>query len=115
MRYSNLKYVLLKMGLVLLFAGMVMPAATGWTQESQFKLPDFYPESFSGYGCIDSIDSDGVVIDDRSMRFSVSATFHTPQEKTANWLRFEPGYLAGYIRNADKEIESLWFINQCSR
>lgn len=115
MRYSNLKGVLLKMGLVLLCAGMAMPAAIGWAQESQFKLPDFYPESFSGYGCIDSIDSDAVVIDDRLMRFSVSATFHTPQEKKANWLRFEPGYLAGYIRNADKEIDSLWYIRPCSR
>ena len=102
MRYANLKGVLLKMGFVLLCAAMVMPTATGRAQESEFKLPDFYPESFSGYGCIDSIDSDGVVIDDRSMRFSATATFHTPTKPNA-----------GYIRNADKEIESLWFIRPC--
>jgi len=115
MRHSNLKGVLLQLTLMSLCAVMVMPASAGWAQESEFNLPDFYPESFSGYGCIDSIDSDGVVIDDRLMRFSMSATFHTPEEQKANWLRFEPGYLAGYIRNADKEIDSLWYIKPCSR
>ncbi len=45
----------------------------------------------------------------------MAATFHTPNEEKANWLRFEPGYLAGYIRNADNEIESLWYIKPCGR
>ena len=50
MRDSNLKGFLLKMGLMLLCAAVLMPIATGWAQESEFKLPDFYPESFSGCG-----------------------------------------------------------------
>ncbi len=113
MRYSNLKGVVLRVGFILLCAGMVIPATACWAQESTFQLPDFYPESFSGYGCIDSINGDGVVIDDRLMRFSMAATFHTPKKPSASWLRFEPGYLAGYIRNDDNQIESLWYIQPC--
>jgi len=115
MRYSNLKGVVLRVGFILLCAGMVIPATAGWAQESTFKLPGFYPESFSGYGCIGGITGDGVVIDDRLMRFSMAATFHTPKKPTASWLHFEPGYLAGYIWNDDnKEIESLWYIKPCN-
>ena len=114
MRFANLKGVLLKIGFMLLCAGMVIPATAGWAQENTFELPGFYPESFSGFGCIDSITGDGVVIDDRFMKFSMSATFHTPKKPTASWLRFEPGYLAGYIWNDDdNEIESLWYIQPC--
>ena len=117
MRYSNLKGALLKMGFVLLCSGMVIPAATATcpAQEGEFQLPDYYPESFSGYGCIDSINYDGVVIDDRLMRFSLEATFHTPKKPTASWMCFEPGYLAHYIRNEDNEIESLWYIQNCRK
>jgi len=113
MRCSNLKSILLKMGFILLCAGMVITAAACWAQESAFKLPDFYPDSFSGYGCIDSIDANRVVIDDRLMRFSLAATFHTPKMPIATWQRFESGYLAGYIWNDDNEIESLWYIQPC--
>ena len=113
MRCSNLKSVLLKMGFILLCAGMVIPATACWAGENAFKLPDFYPESFSGYGCIDSINGDGVVIDDRLMRFSLAATFHTPKMPNASLQRFESGYLAGYISNDDNEIESLWYIQPC--
>ena len=113
MRYSNLKGVLLRVGFILLCAGMVIPATAGWAQESTFELPDFYPESFSGFGCIDSINGDGVVIDDRLMRFSLAATFHTPKMPNASWQRFEPGYMAGYIWDDDNEIESLWYIQPC--
>ena len=114
MGYANLKGVLLKMGLVLLCAGMVIPATACLAEETAFNLPDFYPENFSGYGCIDGIDGDGVVIDDRLMRFSMGATFHTPGKNDTNWMRFEPGYLAGYIWNEDdNKIESLWYIQPC--
>ncbi len=110
---ANNRDVMLKIGFMLLFAGLLIPAAAGWAQEGAINLPDFYPETFSGYGCIDGITSDGVVIDDRLMRFSISAKFHTPGKRDTNWMRFEPGYLAGYIRNADNEVESLWYIQPC--
>ena len=113
MRYAKNKGVLLKIGFMLLCAGLLIPATACLAGESAFNLPDFYPESFSGYGCIDSINGDRVVIDDRLMRFSMAATFHTPNMPTASWLRFEPGYLAGYIWNDDNEIESLWYIKPC--
>lgn len=113
MGYANLKGVVLKMGFILLWAGILIPATACLAQETTFQLPDFYPENFSGYGCIDSISADGVVIDDRLMRFSPAATFHTPQKGQASWLSFDPRYLAGYITNDDNEIESLWYIQPC--
>jgi len=113
MRYANLKGVLLKMGFILLWAGILIPATACLAQETTFQLPDFYPDSFSGYGCIDSINGDGVVIDDRLMRISPAATFHTLKNGQAGWLSFDPGYLVGYISNEDNVIESLWYIQPC--
>lgn len=91
---------------------------SAWVMQMQAcsgaRLPGLQGQfDVNGDGVIDSLD--GVVIDDRWMRFSMAATFHTPNEEKANWLRFEPGYLAGYIRNADNEIESLWYIKPCGR
>jgi hypothetical protein len=110
---ANNRGVMLKIGFILLCAGLLIPAAAAWAQDGAFKLPDFYPENFSGYGCIDSINGDGVVIDDRLMRFSLAATYHTPNRPTASWLLFEPGYMVGYIWNDDEKIESLWYIQPC--
>jgi hypothetical protein len=113
MRDATLKGVWLKIGLVLFCAGLVMPAAAGWTQETTITLPDFYPESFSGTGCIDTITYDRAVIDDRLLLFYQGATFHTPNKKRAGWMDFDPGYMVGFIMNKDKEIESLWYIKPC--
>ena len=113
MRYANLKCVLLKMGLILLCAGMVMPTATCLAQENNIELPDFYPDSFSGQGCIDSITFDRVVIDDRLMTFAIGATFHTPKLKEAAWSTFSEGHMAGYVRNEANEIASFWYIQDC--
>jgi hypothetical protein len=113
MRYATLNKVWLKIGLVLLCAGLVMAAAAGWAQENSIRLPDFYPESLSGTGCIDTIDHDRAVIDDRLMIFYQGATFHTPNKKRAGWMDFDPGNMVGFIINEENEIESLWYMKPC--
>lgn len=113
MRYANMKHALLKTAVILVCAGLVLPVATGLAQENNMKLPDFYPENFSGHGCIDSMTYDRVVIDDRLMKFSAGATFHTPRIKVAAWSSFSEGDMAGFIVNDDNEIESFWYIQSC--
>ncbi len=113
MRSANLKYVLLKIGLALLFAGIILPAALCLAQENSTTLPEFYPESFSGQGCIDRITARLVVIDDRLWQFSSAATFHTPKMPQAYWSRFRRGYRVGFIKNSENQIESLWYIQKC--
>jgi hypothetical protein len=113
MRSANLKYVLLKIGLALLFAGIILPAALCLAQENSTTLPEFYPESFSGQGCIERITARLVVIDDRLWQFSSAATFHTPKMPQAYWSRFRRGYRVGFIKNSENQIESLWYIQKC--
>ncbi len=113
MGYLNLAKCWLTVGLVVCLLGSGMPAAVCFGQEDSITLPAFYPETFSGQGCIDRITAKQVVIDDRSRKFSSGATFHTPKMPQATWSRFRVGYRVGFIKNSENQIESLWYIKKC--
>ena len=113
MRSVNRVNGLWRIGLVLLLVGIGVPAAVCLAQENSTTLPEFYPESFSGQGCIDRITARLVVIDDSSWQFSSAATFHTPKMPQAYWSRFRRGYRVGFIKNSENQIESLWYIQKC--
>ena len=88
MKYKATSYAFLKIGLALFIAGLILiPSAICLAQQDIEDLPDFYPESFSGDGCIDRMTTNKMVIDDRSFRLSSVITFHTPNEDVLrSWL-----------------------------
>ena len=116
MTYSVIKYFLCRLGLLLLLAGIILPAGPCWAQEARkggLILPEHYPSRFSGHGCINRIEGDEVVIDDRLYRFAGDATYHTPKAQYSSRSRFRKGVRVGFIETGDKKIESLWYIDKC--
>lgn len=113
MQSAKTSDVLLKIGLVLLLIGILLPTALGFARQSAKKLPANYPETFSGQGCIDQIVAQKVVIDDRLYKLSGDVTFNTPEKKNASRSWFRPGRFVGFVKNSQNEIESLWYIQKC--
>ena len=113
MNYKATSYAFLKIGLIVFLTGLfLMPSAICLAQQDMDELPDFYPESFSGDGCIGRIATNKMVIDDRSFKFAPDITFHTPNEDVLpSWFR--KGMRVGYIKNSQNEIESIWYIQNC--
>jgi hypothetical protein len=104
---------------VLLILCLVAPVVLPEVSQAQgryFKeewlglLPDFYPRGFDGYGHIDRITFEQVVIDDAFFKLAPDVRYSTPRRKNASINSFETGRLVGYILNDSHEIESLWFI-----
>jgi hypothetical protein len=98
-----------------LAAPVVLPEASQ-AQGRYFKeewlgsFPAYYPRGFDGYGRIDRINLEEVVIDDDFFKLAIDIRYSTPLRKHATSIPFEPGRLVGYILNQRREIESLWFI-----
>ena len=82
-------------------------------QHSPVELPDYYPERFSGAGCIDSLTDKRMVLDDRTLKLSPNATFHALKTQYSARARFGVGLRVGYIKNSQNEIESVWYIQKC--
>jgi hypothetical protein len=76
----------------------------------EWKVPDFYPKGFDGYGKIERIDQGGVVIDDTALKFSRQVRFATPKDRSAGLYAFSVGDTVGYLLNEKREIISLWYI-----
>ena len=74
------------------------------------RLPAYYPRGLDGYGRIDRINLEEVVIDDAFFKLAVDVRYSTPRRKHSTSHAFEAGRLVGYILNERREIESLWFI-----
>jgi hypothetical protein len=105
--------VLLKIGFVLLISGTILLTTVGAAQQSVVELPDYYPDRFSGAGCIDSLTDKSVVIDDRMLKISPSTTFHTLKTQYASRTRFRVGMRVGFIKNSQNELDSVWYIQKC--
>lgn len=101
--------------MICLVAPAVLPDASH-AQRRYFKeewlsaLPDFYPRGFDGYGHIDRINLEEVVIDDVFFKLALDIRYVTPRRRHATSNSFEAGRLVGYILNDRHKIESLWFI-----
>lgn len=113
MRSAKKNDVLLKIGLVLLLIGILLPAALGSARQSAKKMPAYYPAAFSGQGCIHQIVVQKVVINDQLYKLSADVTFNTLKKKNASRSWFRPGRLVGFVKNSKNEIESLWYIQKC--
>ena len=102
------------LGLAMVFVLSAVPEnfsyAQGRFMKEEWKVPDFYPSGFDGYGKIDAIDKDGVVIADTVWKFSGRVRFATPEDHNAGISAFSEGATAGYILNEEREVISLWYI-----
>ena len=76
----------------------------------EWKLPDFYPRGFDGYGRIDKIFEDRVIINDSSKKLSSSALYAVPSNAHASKSSFRVGNTVGYLLDNKREIISLWLI-----
>ena len=115
MRYSTMKYFLGRLGLLLLLAGIIPAAGACLAQEQGNRgviLPEHYPDRFSGHGCIDQIEGNQVVIDDRLYRLAPDATFSTFETLYAPRSRFRKGMRVGFVKD-NRKIQSLWYIDRC--
>jgi hypothetical protein len=73
-------------------------------------LPKHYPDGFHGFGHIDAISRDHVVINDIGYRLSPTATYNTPAAANVPTTYFRQGVIAGFLVNPQNEIVSLWLI-----
>jgi hypothetical protein len=102
-------------GLALFFLSAAIPAHFGHAQrrvKGEWVLPPFYPDGFHGWGRINRITADRVVIDDAVLKLAPSVVYRTPANRHATGAYFEPGSLVGFMTNENKEIVSLWLIRE---
>ena len=102
------------LGLAMVFTLSAVPGKFSYAQgrflREEWKLPDFYPRGFDGYGKIEAIEHSSVVIDDTFLNFSTGAKFATPRDRHAGIYDFHVGDTVAYLLNAKREIISLWYI-----
>ena len=116
MRYTVIKNFICRLSLILLLAAILLPAGYSLAQERHSEgwiLPKYYPANFSGHGCINRIEGEEVVINDRFYRLTSGTTYHTPKTQYASRSPFRKGVLVGFVQNSGKKIESLWYIDRC--
>lgn len=115
MRHERITHALLATVAVLLIVGLGLPGAVCHAKKvakGEWAFPDHYPKKFDREGYIDSIEKDGIVIDDCSYGFSPFVTFSTPTRIHASRSQFRPGDLVGYIVNQKKQIEELYLLSK---
>ena len=76
----------------------------------EWKLPKFYPRGFDGYGRIDMMFEDRIVISDSSKKLSSSVVYGTPSSSHASKSAFRVGNTVAYLLDQNREIVSLWLI-----
>jgi len=84
--------------------------AGGKVFREEWKLPDFYPRAFDGYGQLGIIYADRIVINDNRKKLSSSAIYATPSNPHASKSSFRAGNTVAYLLDHNKEIISLWLI-----
>jgi hypothetical protein len=84
--------------------------AGGKIFREEWKLPDFYPRGFDGYGRIDQIFADRIVINDSLKKLSSSAVYAVPSSPHASISSFRAGNTVAYLLDQNREIVSLWLI-----
>jgi hypothetical protein len=84
--------------------------AQGRFLREEWKLPDFYPRGFDGYGRIDAILKNRIIIADTGWKFARQIRFATPRDSHAGITSFSVGDTVAYLLNEKREIISLWYI-----
>lgn len=105
------------LGLAMVFLLSAFPGNSSYAMQEQgrfmreeWKVPKFYPKWFDGYGKIERIGNEGVVIDDMAWKFSRRIKFATPRDRSAGISSFSVGDMVGFKLNEQREITSLWKI-----
>ena len=97
---------------------LICPALSGHVSYSQDKvkgewlLPKHYPDGFDGWGKINRINTEEIVIDDVQFALHSNVSYYTPTSPSAmpfSWLK--QGKTVGFIKNSSNEIASLWLID----
>jgi hypothetical protein len=84
--------------------------AEGRYYKEEWKFPGFYPKGFDGYGRIDRMDLNEIVIDDSLLKLAYNVSYNTPRRKNTSDSAFLAGAVVGYLVNAEGKVESLWLI-----
>ena len=74
------------------------------------QLPAHYPDTYSGNGVVDRLDTDLVVIDDSSYIIFPYTSFHTPTMKNAPRTWFKKGQHVGFVEGNPGEILELYLF-----
>jgi len=102
------------MFLFLVLTVVLIPVSDGYTQQKykgEWILPENYPlGGFDGWGTINRLAAEEVVIDDVLYALSPSVTYHFPSASDVSASWFKPGQLVAFLQNATGEIISLWRI-----
>lgn len=110
---GRLKQTLVCIGLVLFFMSVGITESFSQAPKRykpEAELPIEYPDGFHGFGPIDALREDVIVIGDMLIKLSPSVTFHTPTNMNSYPADFNKGDLVGYLKNSEGEITSLWLI-----
>ncbi len=111
--FGKLRHILVCLGLALFLLSVGIPADLSHAQKRykpEVVLPPVYPNGFDGYGRIETLEENGVVIQDVFLRLTPSVTFHPPTNMDSTAAEFNTGDLVGYLTNPEGEITSLWLI-----
>ena len=99
--------------LTLFLVSTGMPMTLSHAQQRhkpEVLLPKEYPDGFDGFGHLEALSDDQVVIDDVSIWMVPLVTFHTPTNMYSTAAEFKIGDMVGYLTNEAGEITSLWLI-----
>ena len=111
---KNAGFIVFYFALAGFFLAMGLTADLGYAQgryyREEWKLPDFYPRGFDGYGVIDRITDNEVVIGDTFFKLSFDVQYNTQRNKNTSDYSFKAGRRVAYLLNKEREIESLWLI-----
>jgi hypothetical protein len=115
--HHRIKQIIAGIALALIVAGICIPASAGAGEQKvkgEWILPEHYPAGFDGYGYINRIAAEEVVIDDSLLRLSPAVIYTTLISVMAGSDDFTDGDLVGYLTNSEQEIISLWLIKKGS-
>jgi len=117
MSLGRLRHVLVLTGVALCLIGAAAPDGLSHAQrryKPEVVLPKHYPDGFHGYGRLDRIGLSEVVIGDSLEKLAPVVTYHTPDNQNATREHFKSGDLVGYMIDSDRQVVSLWLIEQDS-
>ena len=97
---------------------LICPSLLGHVSHAQNKykgewiMPSHYPaDGFDGWGKVDRIVPEEIVIDDTLYALNSNASYNTPDTSGVPLSWVKPGTIVGFIKNASNEIVSLWLID----
>jgi len=115
--HDRINQIIAGFALALIVAGLCMPAGAGAGEQKikgEWILPAHYPAGFDGYGYLNRIAAEEVVIDDALFRLSPAVTYTTLESVMAAAGNFKEGDLVGYLTDTEQNIISLWLIKKGS-